>query len=229
VRHGGIDTILQVVSMSFDEDTESRQGKALIDEALKASVKLFVYSSVDRGGDNSFNNPTNIKHFNCKHQIEQHLIASTQNGEMDWTILRPTAFYDNLSPNFFGKVFATSWKTVVKDKPLQLIAVSDIGIIAAKVFMRPANFKGRGISLAGDDLTFVQMADIYKKKTGKDIALTYGFICSILMWMVKDVGVMFQWFHDEGYKADITELRKLHPGLKDFGMWLEADSQFIKH
>jgi uncharacterized protein YbjT (DUF2867 family) len=113
-------------------DTERRQGIPLIDESIKQAVKFFVYSSVDRGGDaHSFNNPTEVPHFIYKHEIEQHLIAKTKDtasaSGMNWTILRPTAFFDNMTPDYFGKVFATAWQMSLKGKPLQLIATSDIG------------------------------------------------------------------------------------------------------
>jgi uncharacterized protein YbjT (DUF2867 family) len=67
---------------------EIRQGKAMVDGAVKAGVKHFVYSSVERGGDeHSWDNPTPIPHFASKHEIEHHLKDTA--GEMGWTILRP--------------------------------------------------------------------------------------------------------------------------------------------
>jgi hypothetical protein len=46
------------------------------------------------------------------------------------------------------------------------------------------------------------------------------------LWAVKEVGIMFKWFKDEGYGANIEELKKIHPGLLDFGIWLEKESKF---
>jgi nucleoside-diphosphate-sugar epimerase len=210
-------------------EAEERQGKALVDESIKQGVRFFVYTSVDRGGDASFDNPTNIPHFISKHRIEHHLVDQTKHGEMDWTIIRPTAFFDNMVPGFMFKGFVTSWKIGLKGKPLQCIAVSDIGYFGSLAFLKPDEFKGKCISLAGDELTFDQLAKTFKAKTGKDIPMTYEFICHLLMWFVKDFGAMFRWFHEHGYKANIGELKKIHPGLKDFGAWLETDSQFMKH
>jgi hypothetical protein len=52
---------------------------------------------------------------------------------MDWTVLRPVAFFENLVPGFLGKVFSTSWQmTLKKNQTLQLIATSDIGFFAAE-------------------------------------------------------------------------------------------------
>lgn len=67
---------------------EVKQGKSMVDEAKKAGVKHFVYSSVERGGDEkSWNNKTPIPHFQTKYEIEQHLRDNA--GGMGWTILRP--------------------------------------------------------------------------------------------------------------------------------------------
>ncbi|KAF2194409.1 NmrA-like family protein [Zopfia rhizophila CBS 207.26] len=208
---------------------ELGQGKALIDAAIEVGVKFFVYTSVDRYGEASIDNPTRIPHFINKHNIEHHLINSTKNGKMNWTILRPVAFMENFTDNFLGRAFVTSWKMAVKNKPLQVIAVRDIGFFGAQAFLRPDEFKGRGISLAGDELTIDQMAQIFKKKTGRDLDWTYRFICSLLMWMVKDFGIMFKWFYDVGYAANIAELKKMHPGLTNFETWLETESQFAKN
>lgn len=213
-----------------NEAQEETQGKALIDEALKHNAKFFIYSSVDRGGPSvSPTNPTRIPHFINKHNIEQHLIEKTKNTNMKWSILRPVAFFDNLTPGFFGKVFATCFKTALKGKPLQLVATSDIGHVAAEGFLNPETYAGRGLSLAGDELTFDQFAKIFEQKTGQSIPLTFRPLCSLIMTLMKEMGYMFQWFHDQGFNADIAELKQIYPELKDFGTWLEKESEFMKH
>jgi uncharacterized protein YbjT (DUF2867 family) len=75
-------------------DAEEKQGKDLVDGAIANGVKMFVYSSVERGGETkSFDNPTPVPHFITKHNIEHHLVEKAE-GKMDWTILRPVAFMD---------------------------------------------------------------------------------------------------------------------------------------
>ncbi|KAJ5643372.1 uncharacterized protein N7484_005879 [Penicillium longicatenatum] len=223
----GVYSVQVPIPGSSDQGAEERQGKGLIDASLKHDVKFFVYSSVDRGGDASYDTETEIPHFISKHHIEHHLVEQTKGTEMAWTILRPVAFLDNLTPDFFGKVFATSWKDVVKEKPLQVIAVADIGFFAAQAFLHPEEWANKSLSLAGDDLTFEEMAKIFKAKTGRDVPLTFSFVCSSLLWMMKDFGYMFRWFHDSGYGADISTLKKMHPELKDFETWLVTESGFV--
>lgn len=208
---------------------EEPQGKALVDESLKQNVKMFVYSSVDRGGAGaSLTNPTRIPRFVKKHNIEHHLIDRAENSQMQWCILRPVAFYENLQPGFAGKVFSTCFKMVLKEKPLQMVATSDIGWFAAEAFLHPDAYAGRALSLAGDELTYDQFVRIFEQKTGQQIPTTFRLLCSLLLASMKDFGYMFQWFRDEGYKADISELRRMNPDLKDFGTWLETESEFRK-
>lgn len=86
---------------AIGNNAEENQGKSVIDE------------------EHSYTNPTKIPHFIKKHNIEHHLVDRSKNTSMEWTILRPTAFYENLTPDFFGKVFATSFKMALKGKKLR--------------------------------------------------------------------------------------------------------------
>lgn len=72
-------------------DGEIAQGKSVVDESVKAGVQHFVYSSVERGGnDESWECETSIPHFQTKHHIEHYLRSNA--GSMSWTILRPGMF-----------------------------------------------------------------------------------------------------------------------------------------
>ncbi|KAI1387924.1 NAD(P)-binding protein [Hypoxylon trugodes] len=226
----GVFSVQAAIGGGASHRTEEVQGKALIDASLKNGVKHLVYSSVDRGGPaKSDDNPTDIPHFISKHNIEKYLFEKTKSGEMDWTVLRPVAFFENLVPGFFGKVFTTSYQSNLrKDQKLQLIATSDIGFFAAQAFLHPEEYKNKKISLAGDELTYDEFASIFKQKTGENIPTTYTFIATIINWMVKELGYMFRWFREVGYGADIPSLKKINPDMKDFGTWIETESQFKK-
>jgi uncharacterized protein YbjT (DUF2867 family) len=89
----GVYSVQVSMGKGVTHEGEIQQGKDLIDEAVKYGVKQFVYSSVDRGGDEkSWEVKTQIPHFESKYQIEHHLRDYA--GDMGWTILRPVAFMD---------------------------------------------------------------------------------------------------------------------------------------
>lgn len=204
---------------------EETQGKALVDAAVTHEVEFFVYSSVDRGGEQrSFTNPTNVSHFTTKHHIEQHLLAacSSKGSTMKWVILRPVAFMENLVPGFGAKVMATAWRTVIgQKKPLQLVSTRDIGWFAAQAFLKPEDYAGRSISVAGDELTFRQADAVFQKSVGHGMPQTWWFLTCLIMSLASDVGSMIRWFAAEGYGSDIDALRAEHPGLLSFADWLK--------
>jgi len=209
---------------------EEAQAKPLIDAAIQNGVEHFVFTSVDRGGARmSENNPTNIEHFASKHRIEAYLKEqiAAKGSKMQYTILRPVAFMDNLTPDFMGKGFASMWAGV-GDKPLQLISCRDIGLFAARAFMDPEAYNGRAISLAGDELSLKQAKGVFKEAVGYEMPETFGLVGSGIKFMVKEMGHMFKWFKDVGYGADIPSLRKEEPQLQDFRKWLNESSGFRK-
>ncbi|KAM0324798.1 hypothetical protein ACHAQA_007764 [Verticillium albo-atrum] len=223
--------VFSVQAMSDKKsDKETQQGIALIDESIKAGVQHFVYSSVERGGDErSWNNPTPVPHFITKHRIEHHLRDSTANNKsaMGWTILRPVIFMDNLAPGFFGKVFLTMIRDVMGQKPLQWIATKDIGIVAAEAFRDPVTWNKKAMGLAGDELTFSQLSKTFETATGEPAGTTVGVLGKALKHGVKELGIMVDWFKEEGYKADMAEVKRVHPDVMTMKQWVK-ESPFVK-
>ncbi|EGU83177.1 hypothetical protein FOXB_06299 [Fusarium oxysporum f. sp. conglutinans Fo5176] len=206
---------------------EVRQGKGLIDESIKAGIKHFVYSSVDRGGDEkSWKDATVVPHFKTKHEIEHYLRDSTANGKspMNWTILRPTAFMENLEPGFATKVFLTMIRDTLKNKPLQWTATEDIGFFAAEAFTDPQAWGKQAISLAGDEITFAQLSEAFEHATGGPAGTTFGLLGKALKYGVAELGIMVNWFRDEGYGADLAKVRQLNPGAKTMEQPLTSSS-----
>lgn len=202
---------------------EIQQGKALIDESVKEGVTHFVYSSVDRGGNQrSFENTTPIPHFQSKYEIEKHLLEQAgKKGEvMGWTILRPVAFMDNLEPGFKTKVFLAALRDTLQDKPLQWVSVEDIGIFGAKAFVNHKQWNARAEALAGSELTIDEMSACFECVIGSPVPATYSFFGAALKYMVTELNLMITWFATEGYGADIGKLKKEEPKLCDFETWL---------
>ncbi|WRO13556.1 NmrA/HSCARG family protein [Streptomyces cyaneofuscatus] len=200
----GVHGIFSVQALAYEPETlaaEVRHGKAVADVAKEAGVTHFVYSSVggaERG--------TGIDHFESKAEIERHIKALG----LPATILRPVFFMNNLL--HFADVEGERVMSlpVEPDKPMQFIASDDIGVFAADAFDRPAEFIGREIELAGDEITFPQVAEVYERITGTPSRLEPTPIEER----------MFAWFAEEGYQADIPALRELHPGLLTFEQFL---------
>jgi hypothetical protein len=151
---------------------------------------------------------------------------------MTWTGLRPVAFFDNLMPNLFGKVFTSSWVMRLGEnaKKMQLIATSDVGVFGAQAFIDAdsAEYKNKSISLAGDELTFDEMKAIFEKKTSATLPTTYAFIAAIIQWLSKDFGYMMKWMRTDGFGVDLAEMKRRKIDVKDFETWLETESAWKK-
>ncbi|GAW22742.1 hypothetical protein ANO14919_122850 [Xylariales sp. No.14919] len=227
----GVYSVQISMGKGVTSEGEIRQGKSLIDESIKAGVKYFVYSSVERGGDNaSWDNPTPIPHFQTKYKIEHHLRNATAPGRagenMGWTILRPVAFMDNLAPGLPTEVFMAALRNWLGKKTVQWVATKDIGIFAAKAFTDPKKWDRKAVGLAGDELNVDMMSHAFMNVTGQPAPMAYSFLGSVLTFMVSEMRVMISWFASDGYRADIQACRADHPGLLTFVEWLDQESPF---
>jgi uncharacterized protein YbjT (DUF2867 family) len=194
------------------EGDEERQGIAVAEAAAAAKVEHLVYSSV--GGAER---KTGIPHFDSKFHIEERIRALG----VPHTILRPVFFMENLGvPRMARTIFlGMLYAAMGPKKPLQLIAVDDIGELAAIAFAEPEKYLGKAVEIAGDELALPQIQDAFRARTGrKERALPYpAFMLGVLPF---DLRTMIKWFGSSGYAADIPAVRAIHPGLMTLPQWL---------
>ncbi|RII13970.1 NAD(P)H azoreductase [Streptomyces sp. YIM 130001] len=200
----GASGVFSVQALAFEPETlaaEVRQGKAVADAVAETGVPHLVYSSVG-GAERA----TGIDHFETKAEIERHIRALG----LPATVLRPAFFMNNLLHYAEAGDERILELPVDPERPMQFVASDDIGHFAADAFENPAHHTGRRIELAGDELTFPQVAEIYERVTGTPTRLV----------TVPIEERMFEWFAEEGYEADIPALRAEHPGLLTFEEFL---------
>ncbi|GAB2959181.1 NmrA/HSCARG family protein [Micromonospora polyrhachis] len=200
----GVHGVFSVQALAYEPHTlaaEVRQGKAVADIASEIGLAHLVYSSVGGAERN-----TGIDHFESKAEIERHIL----NLDLPATIVRPVFFMNNLLHYADARGERVLSLPVDPHKPMQVIAVDDIGVFVADAFDHPGRSIGRQIELAGDELTFPQVAEIYQRVTGTPTRLE----------VLPIEERMFQWFAEAGYQADIPALRRQHPELLTFEQFL---------
>jgi len=98
-----------------------------------------------------------------KWQVEQYIRALG----LPFTVLRPTMFMENFADPTWGP---TGEHSLLQQIPInaavQLIALSDIGAVAALAFRKPEQYVGKAIELAGDELTVEQIVAAIHRATG---------------------------------------------------------------
>ncbi|KAH6876371.1 hypothetical protein B0T10DRAFT_497902 [Thelonectria olida] len=215
-----------VYSVQINSDSEEQQGKAMVDAAVLNGARHFVYSSGDRGGPElSPKNPTFVKNFAAKYNIEKHLEHRARRSpqNMTYTILRPVTFFDNLTTDVHGKGFARMWEQM-GSKTLQMVSTKDIGWFAAQSFLEPEKHQNDALTLVGDELTQPEAGAIFKEVTGHSMALAPCPIANAVKFVLKgSVGDMFKWFEKEGYGGDVQECRSANPNMQDFRAWIEEN------
>lgn len=201
---------------------EVEQGKLFVDAAKSAGVKHVVFTSVQ-----SADRAPSVPHFDSKAKIEEHLKAATP---LSWTILRPVAFMDNIAPSgiarFFGLTFFGG--AMGGAKPVQFVAVEDIGKVAAAALTSPDKYHNEVIDLAGDDLTVPQVQQAFQRDTGSwawRLWLPQFLVRNILPLEFKR---MFAFFHQPGYNARISAIRSRFPHMMTFEDYARKGNKAIK-
>lgn len=242
----GVFCIVPAMISGINPAREESQGKALIDTCLAHGVSHFVYSSVDRHGETESNgNETYVPHFQSKARIEKYLQQLAIEGkggknpavqrvsrfgspetshEMTYTILRLPLFMENFTDDLTGRLAATAWKVGLDpEKKLQMISATDIAYYAHQAFSNSsmAEYKNRALSLAGDELTYAEANEIFRKRFGHDLPATYDLFGRFMFWAAKELEVMVRWWNEIGCAADVEMLRIRHPDMMRFRDWLE--------
>jgi len=191
-------------------------GRLIGDAARDAAVPQVVYSSV--GGAER---QTGIPHFESKRRVEEYL------AELGFplTVVRPTFFMDNFArggPRDENGVLVLRLP-LPPGVPLQMIAVRDVGAVAAAALLDPAAVPGGAVEIAGDELTGEQIAAAFGQRAG----LPSRFEPLPLSALAGDPDrqAMFGWFAAlPAYQADFAATRALAPDVQDLPAWLTAQA-----
>ena len=194
-------------------DGEVQQGKTVADAARAAGVDHFVYSSVG-----SAHRKTGIPHFESKWEIEEHV---RQIG-LPFTIFRPTSFMQNWEWTREMILGGTLAQPLDPDKPLQQVAVEDIGAFAAIAFGNPDSWIGREVDLAGDEQSMSEIAETYGRVIGREVSYYQVPWDQFEEQMGEEATLNLRWINDVGYEADIAALRQEYPELTSFERYLRT-------
>jgi len=192
---------------------EIRQGRNLAEAAASAGVRHYVQASIA-----SCDEAPNVRHFTCKHVIEQQIDALG----LPRTFLRAVFFMDNFADPKVGAlmlpVLAGALKPGVR---LHMVAVDDIGWFAAEAIDRPAEHLGTTLDLAGDALTVPEMKAAYRRATGKR-APRWRMPLWMFRLINRDMAEQFAWNNEVGWHFDVGPLRARRPAMLDLEGYLRA-------
>lgn len=182
-------------------EAEVAQGRAILAAAGASGVPHLVFSSV-AGADQE----SGVPHFESKARIEAELVS----GEVPYTILGPTYFFDNALGGAERILNGFLDLPLPPDRPLQQLARPDLGAFAAEVLLSPAPYVGRRVELAGDAPTPAQMASTLGAVLGREVRHAYVPLTEISN---PDMHAMWTFLNGPGYQVDIPALHGAHPEI----------------
>ena len=192
---------------------EELNGKRFADAVKASGSPHLVYSSAE-GADRK----SGLAHYESKWAIEQHI----RDLKLPATILRPVGFMDALGVpamqrGMYLGMFRANWGVSHR---VQFVATYDIGWFAARALEDPERYAGRVIPLAGDELNVGDIIRTFKTVTGHKpwVAPIPAFVAKVMM--PKEFADMFRWIREEGFEADIAQVRQEYPQLLTFAGWL---------
>lgn len=195
------------------KEAEIRAGTTFADLARAAGVRHLVYSSVasaDRG--------TGIPHFDSKWAIEEHIRAIG----VPHTILRPVFFMQNWESMRDAILGGRLPQPLSPERRLQQVSVEDIGAFAALAFENPEQWLGRAFDLAGDEPTMRETAATFERVLGRSVQYVQVPWDDFWAQFGEEYFVMYRWFEDVGYEADIGAVRAAHPPTSTLEDYLRA-------
>ncbi|WP_052849238.1 NmrA/HSCARG family protein [Streptomyces avicenniae] len=191
---------------------EVRQGGLVAEAAARAGVSQFVYGSVggaERG--------SGVAHFESKGRVERRIEALG----LPATILRPVFFMENFQGPLGPARRDGALVLALPLRPttaLQMIAVADVGVLAADAFDDPAGHLDRRIEIAGDELTGPRMAEVFAEVAGEPVRWETTPVEDVRA-RDEESATMFTWFDTRGYAADLPALRAQRPELRTLAVW----------
>ncbi|KAJ6529229.1 hypothetical protein B0H19DRAFT_1214536 [Mycena capillaripes] len=222
-------SVQQSVDNPKGVEGETVEANALADAAAKHDVKHFVYTSVNFGGVPD--DKTYVPHFESKRLAEAYLKAT--HPKLPTTILRPVTFMDQLvmgdpasaTSKLTKIMFLTQLQPTTR---LHFIACSDIGGVAALVLESPERYIGKDVDLAGDQCSPKDLEDGWREMFGEEMRpkmMGGGALAWAIRAGMKELRLMFKFFNEIGFNADIPALREQYPDLKDWKTFLRTEVQ----
>jgi uncharacterized protein YbjT (DUF2867 family) len=182
-------------------DGEIEHGTNMAEVAADVGIEHFVFSSVGGAERDS-----GVPHFESKYQVEQRI------SELDLpaTIIRPAAFMQNFEGQREAILDGTLAGPLEEGVSLQRVDVDSVGALTAEAFADPERYRDEAIELASDEHTLEEAAAVFSEVTGVDVEAEHLSPEVARGQIGEEYTIMYEWFNEHGYGADIKALRREH-------------------
>ena len=204
------------VTTPFGDGTKAEvaQGQQIIAAAGEVHLPWLILASVA-----SADQATGIPHFESKWQIEQQLASSG----LTHTVVAPSYFYENLGDPRELIGAGELALPLPATRPLQQLALSDLGSVVASIVSRQPEFIGQRIEVAGDQPTPAQMSEDLAKAGGRPVTYRQTSLDTVAE-RSPDIAAMYRFLTDVGYQVDIASVLARFPAVSwtTFARWIDS-------
>jgi uncharacterized protein YbjT (DUF2867 family) len=179
-----------------------RHGQNLVDAAKTAGVAHVVFAAA-----------TGPDHHRLSCDVSSETARYLERSGVPATILRPATFMEEVPwywLNRYGRELVLT-TPFVASAHLPLVALDDVGALAALAVLRPHEFAGRTLDVAGDTRTPLDIASLLSTGLGEPVRYEEVQVEGVFVYQEASTPV-----HDVG------RLRELYPRLHAFESWLDA-------
>jgi uncharacterized protein YbjT (DUF2867 family) len=177
-----------------------RHGRNLIDAAIRAGV-----------GQTVFITATGPDHHRLSCDVSAEMARHVRRLDAPWTVLSPATFMEEV-PWYWLNRFGCSLTLTTPfeaGQHLPLVALDDVGALAALAATRPADFAGRTLDVAGDTQTPADVAAALATALGEPVSYEAVQVEGVFVYQEASTQV-----------RDIDWLRERVPRLHTFSSWL---------
>ena len=190
-------------------DGEVRQGTNAARAAARAGVFVLQSTMATAAHDGG---PT-VPHYESKRAVEQALNASGARHALLGTVF----YMDNvLDPDLGGPITLPALAgSLGPDVPFDMVAVDDLGAVAARVLLEPELYEGTRVDVVGDRLTVPEMRAAFRRASGRR-AKRWSVPRWALRLANREFAEQVAWHRAVNFAPDTAAARRLVPEMRSF-------------
>ena len=199
-------------------DLEVAQGKSAIDAARQAGADHVIFMSV--ADAECFDDKTH--HIKAKVVLEDYVKRSGLN----FTILRPSAFFENLDDADNWNPLKKGRVSFLSGKKCKFCATYDIGRAAAVVFSNPQAWYGKSLDIVGWKGDLADLAMALERVSGVKVRPQLAMPIFLRRLFLNDLHHMCLYFEEQGIAAEPEDFKKVVPDALSAEDWFRFHNRY---
>lgn len=197
---------------------EVTQGQSAIDAAKQAGVDQIIFMSV--ADAERFDEKTH--HIKAKVILENYV---KQSG-LNYTILRPSAFFENLDDTANWNPLKKGSVSFLSEKECKFCSTYDIGRVAAIVFANPQEWHNKSLDIVSWKGDLAALASALEKVSGTTVRPKLAMPIFLRRLFLNDLHHMCLYFEEKGLSAEPEDLKKILPDPLSAEDWFRFHNRY---